>query len=119
MTDRLNPERTDRDIARIILLAAELRHAWGHAVDGGTWMPRSNNGGRGSGFTDLKPTETAALSPTQRQLRSKARRAAELISHAVADLDEAAVVVANGLLQTDHDEWVRVEDKRAAATQRR
>ena len=117
MTDPLNPERWDADMIRILHLLVEIDRSWQHAIEGGVWPPRQGSNGRGTGFSDLKPVETAVLSQMQAQLRRKAKRAARLIAHARADFEEAAVELANALLRTDSQEWIRATEKRRAATQ--
>jgi hypothetical protein len=71
--------------------------------------------GRGRGFTDADPTGSVALDPTRRQMRAAVRRAAGLILRAEDELQEAGDVIANGYLRLDHDEWIRVVEKRRAA----
>jgi hypothetical protein len=117
--DRLNPERTDQDIKHILELLIQVRALWERAVDGGSWMPRGDTNGRGKGFQDLRPTESAAHSPMQQNLRAKARQAAGLIYHARADLQEALSVLDGGEFGTDPEEWIQAAEKRSAATQRR
>jgi hypothetical protein len=71
--------------------------------------------GRGRGFTDVDPTGSVALDPTRRQMRAAVRRAAGLIFRAELELAEASDVIANGYLRLDHQEWIRVVEKRRAA----
>src|SRR4029453_6400740 len=59
--DRLNPARMDKDILRILELVVEIRHVWEQAVDGGAYPGRTGSNGRGTGFTDLKPVESAVF----------------------------------------------------------
>lgn len=115
--DRLNPERTDRQFHRILELVIEVRRVWEQAVDGGSYAPRAESNGRGTGFSDMNPTYSAAMSPTQRQLRSKARHAAVLVEKAMEDLEEAASVLHSGLFRTDPEVLARDVEKRRAATQ--
>lgn len=115
--DRLNPERTDKDVLRILELLVEVRRLWEQAVDGGVYPPRGETNGRGTGFHDLKPTETAASALTQRQLRGSARYAAVLISECRERLEDAARVLHNGLLRTDPEVLAEHLEKRQAATQ--
>ena len=115
--DRLNPERTDKHFRRILELVVEVRQVWEQAVDGGTYTPRTESNGRGKGFDDMDPTHSAAMSPTQRQLRAKARHAAVLVEKAMEDLEEAASVLHSGLFRTDPEVLARDVEKRQAATQ--
>jgi hypothetical protein len=119
VTDRLNPERTDRDVRRILELTVEVRRLWEQAVDGGVYAPRTESNGRGKGFSDMRPTESAASSLTQRQLRGTAKHAANKIAQARVELQEAANVLHNGLLRTDPEVLAEYLEKRAAATQGR
>lgn len=115
--DRLNPERTDRQFHRILELVIEVRTVWEQAVDGGSYTPRTESNGRGKGFDDVDPTYSTAMSPTQRQLRSKARHASLLIEKSMEDLEEAASVLHSGLFRTDPEVLARDVEKRQAATQ--
>jgi hypothetical protein len=63
----------------------------------------------------VDPTGTAALDPTRAQMRAATRRAAPLILRAEDELTEAGAVIANGYLRLDHQEWIRVVEKRRAA----
>jgi len=115
--DKLNPERMDRNCHRLLILVVEVRQVWEQAVDGGTYSPRTETNGRGKGFEDTDPTYSAAMAPTQRQLRAKAKRAAALVEKAVADLEEAASMLHSGLFRTDPEVLARDVEKRNAATQ--
>lgn len=115
--DRLNPERTDKDVLRILELLVEVRRLWEQAVDGGVYSPRQETNGRGKGFHDSDPTHTAVATPTQRQLRSSARYAAVLIGECRERLEDAARVLHNGLLRTDPEVLAEHLEKRRAATQ--
>jgi hypothetical protein len=105
---------------RICELAQTLAPLLEDAADAGA---RKSSGdrfvGRASGFTDSDPTGTAALDPTRRQMRAAVRRAAGLIMRAEDELTEAGAVIANGYLRLDHQEWIRVVEKRSAALQDR
>ena len=114
-TDRLNPARTDKDIRRILELTIDVRRKWEEAVDVGVYAPRVESNGRGKGFHDLHPTESAAMAPTARQARGAARRAAVLIAEAKDRLDEAAQTLHAGLLRTDPEVLFDYLQKRAAA----
>jgi hypothetical protein len=115
--DKLNPERTDKDVHRIIVLVVEVRRLWEQAVDGGVYPPSTETNGRGKGFADVNPTETAARSLTQVQLRGSAKYAAVLINEAAAKLEDASRVLHNGLLRTDPEVLEEFLEKRRAATQ--
>ena len=117
--DRLNPKRTEADVSRILELVVELRRAWEDAAAGGSWAPKTETGGRGTGFEDSDPTHSAATRPTQKQLRGAARRAASLIGDARERLEDAAAVLHRGMLRTDPDVWERDLEKRRAATRGR
>src|SRR4029077_14594820 len=95
----------------------EVRVVWEEAVDGGVYPPKVDSNGRGQGFTALKPTETAASSPTQRQLRHAAKRAAVLIGQSRQNLEDAARVLHNGLIRTDPEVLAEYLQKHQAATQ--
>ena len=71
------------------------------------------------GFTYTDPTGTAALDPTRAQMLAATRRAATLILRAEDELAEAGNVIANGYLRLDHQEWIRVVEKRRAGLQDR
>ena len=115
--DRLNPERTDKDVRRIVELVVEVRQLWEQAVDGGVYSPRTGNG-RPSTYEDSDPTHSAVDRPTQKQLRASARHAAGLISEAKDHLEDAVRVLHNGLLRTDPEVLQDFLEKRRAATQR-
>lgn len=115
--DRLNPARMDRDMLRILELVVEVRHVWEQALDGGAYPGRTGSNGRGTGFTDLKPTESAVFAPTQRQLREAAREATVEIGTALAHLELAADVLHRGLFRSDPEVLARFLEKRRAATQ--
>ena len=114
--DRLNPARTDKDIHQIVVLTVEIRHLWHDSVDGGVYSPRTGQG-RPSSFEDVDPTASAANSPTQRQLRTAAKRASTLIAEAVARLEDAERILQNGLLRTDPEVLGEFLEKRRAAEQ--
>lgn len=115
--DRLNPERTEKDMHRIIVLIAEITPAWVHAVEGGAYQVRRETNGRGRGFHDSDPTHSAAMNPMQRQLRASARQAATDIARAAQMLEDAAVILHNGLHRTDPEVFAEYVEKRQAATQ--
>ena len=48
-------------------------------------------------------------------MRDAVRRVTTLILRAEDELAEAGSVIANGYLRLDHDEWIRVVEKRRAA----
>jgi hypothetical protein len=48
-------------------------------------------------------------------MRAAVRRASTLILRAEDELAEASAAIANGYLRLDHDEWIRVVEKRRAA----
>jgi hypothetical protein len=50
-------------------------------------------------------------------MRDAVRRAIRLILRAEDELPEAGSVIANGYLRLDHAEWIRVVEKRSAASQ--
>jgi hypothetical protein len=52
-------------------------------------------------------------------MRDVVRGAAKLILRAEDELREAEAVIANGYLRLDHQEWIRVVEKRSAALQNR
>ena len=52
-------------------------------------------------------------------MRDPVRRATRLILRAEDELTEAGEVIANGYLRLDHEEWIRVVEKRSAALQDR
>ena len=64
--DRLNRARTEADLRAILVMVAEVRHAWDDAVEGGVYQAKGETNGRGKGFEDSDPTHTAATAPTQR-----------------------------------------------------
>jgi hypothetical protein len=105
-----------QSLDRIAELAQTLAPLLEDAADAGG---RKSSGdrfvGRASGFTDSDPTGTAALDPTHRQMRAAVYRATTPILRAEDELQEAGSVIANGYLQLDRDEWVRVVEKRRAA----
>jgi hypothetical protein len=115
--DRLNPKQVDRDVVRILALVVEVREVWGEAIDAGTWTPRTETGGRGTGFTDADPTHSAVDRPTQKQLRYAARRAASLIADSRERLEDAAMVLHRGLLRMDPEVLEQYLEKHRAATQ--
>jgi hypothetical protein len=77
---------------RIVELAQTLAPLLEDAADAGGRKSRGAIGEneRGKGFTDSDPTSSTALDPTRRQMRAAVHR-------------------------LDHDEWVRVVEKRSAA----
>jgi hypothetical protein len=105
-----------QSLDRIAELAQTLAPLLEDAADAGA---RKSKGlelvGRGRGFTDADPTGTAALDPTRRQMRAAVRRASVLILRAEDELAEAGAAIANGYLRLDHEEWIRVVEKRRAA----
>jgi hypothetical protein len=50
-------------------------------------------------------------------MRAAVRRASTLILRAEDELREAGAVIANAYLRLDHEEWIRVLEKRRAALQ--
>jgi hypothetical protein len=116
--DRLNPAQMDRDILRILDLLTDIRHVWEQAVDGGAWPGRTGSNGRGTGFSDLKPVESAVVAPTQRQLREAAREASIEVGTALDHLELAADICHRGLLRSDPEVLAHFLEKRRAATQR-
>lgn len=117
--DRLNPDRTGRQLARIVVLTAEVGKLWLDAVETGVYSSRRESNGQRPSFGDRDPTGSAAMSPTQRQLRAKAKRSAVLIEKAMESLEEAASTLTDGFLLTDDETLARFLEKRQAATQRR
>jgi hypothetical protein len=115
--DRLNPRQVDEDVSRILELVVEVRRAWEEAVDAGSYAPRAETNGRGTGFDDSDPTHSAVDRPTQKQLRGAARRAASLIGDSRERLEDAAAVLHRGMLRTDPEVLARFLEKRRAATQ--
>lgn len=118
MTDRLNPARTDRDVAAILELVVEVRVFWEQAVDGGTWPPRSGEIGPGSDILASRPTEAAVGSPTRTQLREAAKEASDLIGEARARLEDAGYVLSRAFRLSDPEEFSEFLERRAAAVQR-
>ena len=103
---------------------AELAQALAPLLEDAADAGARNSGGlefvgRGKGFNDSDPTGTAALDPTRAQMRAAVRRAFRLIARAEDELAEAGAVIANGYLRLDHNEWIRVMEKRSAALQGR
>jgi hypothetical protein len=116
MADLLSVERFALHVIRIEALAGEVTVLWGEAVSAGSQTgSRTLGGGRGSGFDDIDPTYTAAMSPHQRQLRGKARRASVLVGKAEEALDAAVTELSNGFLMTDDEVMTRFLEKRRAA----
>lgn len=113
--DLLNAERTGQQLTRIVILSNEVGLLWLEAVEHGSASGRSDVGGRGTGFHDLNPTLSAVMSPTQRQLRSKARRAAVLVEQAMQRMEEAEATLKDGFLLTDEEVLTRFLEKRKAA----
>jgi hypothetical protein len=114
--DLLSPERMGVRIMHIRALIVDVGVLWAEASAAGSQSgSRGLGGGRGSGFDDIDPTYTAALSPHQRQLRNKARRAAVLVGRAEKELEDAMTELANGFLMTDDEVLARFLEKRRAA----
>src|SRR5262245_28802646 len=116
--DRLNRKATEKDFRQIFHLAAELWDVWADAVDGGVWAPKTDNGGRGTGFHDLKPTESAVFSPTRRQMRYAAKQASVAIPAARAHVEFAADLLPRAQLPHDPEVLARFVEIREPATQR-
>src|SRR5262245_53611240 len=116
--DRLSRRSTEKDMRRILELVVEVRSAFDQAVEVGVYSPRGDGNGRGKGFTDVRPTESAVFSPTRSQVRRAARQAAEELSDAKAALELAADILHRGLFRTDPEVLGQFLEKRAAATQR-
>src|SRR5262245_51713490 len=116
--DRLNRKATEKDFRQIFHLAAELWDVWADAVDGGVWAPKTDNGGRGTGFHDLKPTESAVFSPTRRQMRDAAKQASAAIADARAYLEMAADILSRAQLRQDPEVLAQFVEIRQAAIQR-
>jgi len=102
---------------RIAELARNLAQALEYAADADTRASRDGMSfvGRGTGFSDGRPTETAALAPRHSQLRRAARRAGFLVAEAEATLEAASNVIASAYLRLDPEEWIRATEKRRAA----
>lgn len=118
-SDRMSPEQTGRQLARISVLVEEVGTLWLDALEAGVYAARRETNGRGTGFEETDPTSRAALSPTQRQLRGKVKRASVLIEQAMERLEEAASTLTDGFLLTDEEVLGRFLEKRAAAIQGR
>jgi hypothetical protein len=115
--DRLNPRWVDEDVYRILELVVEVRRAWEEAVDAGSYAPRTETNGRGTGFVDSDPTHSAVDRPTQKQLRGAARRAASLIGDSRERLEDAAATLHRGMLRTDPEVLAQYLEKHRAAIQ--
>lgn len=113
--DRLNRARTEKDVKRVARLIIEVRLAWDEAVDAGVWAPRRETGGRGTGFADSHPVESAVSSPTRKQLRVAAAEAAGRIAEARAALQEASDILHSAMLRSDPDVLAEFLEKRGAA----
>ena len=114
--DRLNPEKTGRQLDRIERLIDEVREAWFIAADAGVRPFVKADNARGKPlFEEHDQTASVALSGAHAAIRRGARRSAYRIETAMESLEDAAVILADCLLATDQDEWVRVTDKRDAA----
>lgn len=114
--DRLNPERTGKQLARFEGLVAEVSTLFVEALEAGAYQRRGDSPFRPpTGETD--PTSQAALSPTQRQMRRKAERAAVLIEQAIERLEDAGNTLHQGFLLSDEDAYGRFLEKRLAAEQ--
>jgi hypothetical protein len=115
-SDLLSPEHMARELMRIEALIGEVGVLWAEACAAGSQASSGGIGGsRWTGFDDVDPTSTAALSPHQRQLRMKARRASVLVGKATKDLDDALTELTNGFLLTDDEVLRRFLEKRRAA----
>jgi hypothetical protein len=115
--DRLNPARFDKDLTSILEKVVDLRRVWEQVADGGAYPGRTGSNGRGTGFTDLKPTESAVFAPTQRQLREAARKASTEVGTALDHLSAAADILHRSLFRSDPEVLARFLEKRRAATQ--
>jgi hypothetical protein len=114
--DLLDPTAMAVRIVRFHVLLQELHDLYGEACGAGSFTPSAGlNGGRGSGFADTDPTASAVLSPTQRQLRSRARRAATLAGESMQQLERAVNELSDGFLLTDDQVLERFLEKRRAA----
>lgn len=114
--DRLNPERTGKQLARLDALIAEVSKLWLEALEMGVYQGRIEMG-RPSSFEETDPTSRAALSPTQRQIRGKVKHASVLIEHSMELLEDAASTLHDGFLLTDDEVLGRFLEKRRAATE--
>ena len=114
--DRLNPERTGKQLARLEALVSEVGKLWLEALEMGVYQGRRDEAWRPP-TSQSDPTPSAALSPTQRQIRGKAKRAAVLIEHAMEILEDAASTLHDGFLLSDDDVLGRFLEKRNAAVQ--
>lgn len=115
--DRLNPERTGRQLARLDALLPEVGKLWLEALEMGVYAGRRETGGRGTGFEETDPTSRAALSITQKQIRGKVKRASVEIEQAMERLEDAAATLKDGFLLSDEEVMGRFLEKRRAATQ--
>ena len=118
------PALAPRSASLVLEDIAELAQALAPLLEDAADAGARNSGGlefvgRGKGFNDSDPTGTAALDPTRAQMRAAVRRAFRLIARAEDELAEAGAVIANGYLRLDHNEWIRVMEKRSAALQGR
>lgn len=112
--DRLNPQRTDADVRRILELVVEVRVAWEQVVDSGSYSSGGELPTLGRGFSDSRPTESIAMAPTKRQARQAARRAARLVTEAREALQEASDSLHAGLLRTDPEVLFEFVERRSA-----
>ena len=115
--DRLSPRSFDKETRRVLELIVEIRTVWEQVVDGGVYSPRGDGNGRGTGFTDLRPTESAVFSPTRSQLRAAAREAGGELSTAREHLELAVDILHRALFRSDPEVLARFLEKRQAATQ--
>ena len=115
--DRLNRARTEADLRAILVMVAEVRHAFDDAVEGGAYQAKGETNVRGKGFEESDPTHSAATNPIRRDLRGTAIHAAYLIAEARQRLEDAGWTLSNGLLRSDPEEWIHAQEKRRAATQ--
>lgn len=114
--DRLNPQRTGKHLARLEALVAEVGKLWIEALEMGVYQGRRDSAWRPP-TSQSDPTPGAALSPTQRQMRGKVKRASVLIEAAMEQLEEAASTLHDGFLLSDDEVLGRFLEKRQAATQ--
>lgn len=105
-------ERVVRDLERlekvgddISTIAGRLREEYEVAVDSGAWKGRTGVAlpGRGTGFDDVNPTATIALSWDHKRLRGAAGFAGRRARAALRLLDEAQQALLDAFLDTDPD----------------